>query len=137
VVKGSLAFYPLDSPLSTGLAGTDSTIPVEGTPAGRALMERKTKIGHSWHAKVFSPVLETMGCRRKSTKSASPNSLGSRPGQADGRKIGTCAGLGRRSREESIAFRYQFTLNKDYSVSSTPARWLNNVPALAPLVEFS
>jgi formate hydrogenlyase transcriptional activator len=40
----SLAFYPLDSPLTTGLAGTDATLPVKDTPAGSALMERETKI---------------------------------------------------------------------------------------------
>jgi formate hydrogenlyase transcriptional activator len=40
----SLSFYPLDSPLMTGLAGMDSTLPVKDTPAGRALMERETKI---------------------------------------------------------------------------------------------
>jgi len=40
----SLSFYPLDSPLTIGLAGTDSTLPVKDTPAGHALMERETKI---------------------------------------------------------------------------------------------
>jgi formate hydrogenlyase transcriptional activator len=40
----SLAFYPLDSPLTTGLAVADSTVPVKDTPAGYALMERTTKI---------------------------------------------------------------------------------------------
>ena len=40
----SLSLYPLDSPLSTGLAGTHSTLPVKDTPAGRALMDRETKI---------------------------------------------------------------------------------------------
>jgi formate hydrogenlyase transcriptional activator len=40
----SLSFYPLDSPLTTGLAGVDSTVPVRETPAGHALRERKTKI---------------------------------------------------------------------------------------------
>ena len=40
----SLSFYPLDSPLTTGLAGMDTTLPVTDTPAGSALMERETKI---------------------------------------------------------------------------------------------
>jgi formate hydrogenlyase transcriptional activator len=40
----SLSFYPLDSPLTAGLAGMDTTLPVKDTPAGRALMERETKI---------------------------------------------------------------------------------------------
>jgi formate hydrogenlyase transcriptional activator len=40
----SLSFYPLDSPLTAGLADMDSTAPVQDTPAGHALMERKTKI---------------------------------------------------------------------------------------------
>jgi formate hydrogenlyase transcriptional activator len=40
----SLSFYPLDSPLTTGLAGIDTTLPVAGTPAGSAWMERETKI---------------------------------------------------------------------------------------------
>ena len=40
----SLSLYPLDSPLTTGLAGLDTTLPVKDTPAGRALMERETKI---------------------------------------------------------------------------------------------
>ncbi len=40
----SLSLYPLDSPLTTGLASADSTVPVKDTPAGHALMERKTKI---------------------------------------------------------------------------------------------
>ena len=40
----SLSFYPLDSPLTAGLAGADSTAPVKDTPAGHALMERETKI---------------------------------------------------------------------------------------------
>jgi formate hydrogenlyase transcriptional activator len=40
----SLSFYPLDSPLTTGLAGIDTTLPVTDTPAGSALMERETKI---------------------------------------------------------------------------------------------
>ena len=40
----SLSFYPLDSPLTTGLAGTDTTLPVKDTPAGHALLERETKI---------------------------------------------------------------------------------------------
>jgi formate hydrogenlyase transcriptional activator len=40
----SLSFYPLDSPLTAGLAGWDTTLPVRDTPAGRALMERETKI---------------------------------------------------------------------------------------------
>src|ERR1700680_4242439 len=39
-----LSFFPLDSPLTAGLAGADSTVPVKDTPAGHALMERKTKI---------------------------------------------------------------------------------------------
>ena len=40
----SLSFYRLDSPLTTGMAGMDTTLPVTDTPAGRALMERETKI---------------------------------------------------------------------------------------------
>ena len=40
----SLSFYPLDSPLTAGLAGMDTTLPVKDTPAGRALLERETKI---------------------------------------------------------------------------------------------
>ncbi len=40
----SLSFYPLDSPLTEGLAGIDTTLPVKDTPAGRALLERETKI---------------------------------------------------------------------------------------------
>jgi formate hydrogenlyase transcriptional activator len=40
----SLSLYPLDSPLTKGLAGADTTLPVKDTPAGRALMERETKI---------------------------------------------------------------------------------------------
>ena len=40
----SLSLYPLDSPLTSGLAGLDTTLPVRDTPAGRALMERETKI---------------------------------------------------------------------------------------------
>jgi formate hydrogenlyase transcriptional activator len=40
----SLSFFPLDSPLTTGLAGIDTTLPVKDTPAGRALTERETKI---------------------------------------------------------------------------------------------
>ena len=40
----SLSLYPLDSPLTTGLAAWTTTLPVKDTPAGRALMERETKI---------------------------------------------------------------------------------------------
>ncbi len=40
----SLSLYPLDSPLTTGLAAADSTVLVKDTPAGHALLERKTKI---------------------------------------------------------------------------------------------
>ena len=40
----SLSFYPLDSPLTIGLAGIDTTLPVKDTPAGHALIERETKI---------------------------------------------------------------------------------------------
>ena len=40
----SLSFYPLDSPLTAGLAEADSTVPVKDTPAGHALMDRETKI---------------------------------------------------------------------------------------------
>ncbi len=40
----SLSFYPLDSPLSEGLAGWDTTLPMKDTPAGHALIERETKI---------------------------------------------------------------------------------------------
>jgi formate hydrogenlyase transcriptional activator len=43
-VARSLSFYPLDSRLTAELAGMDTTIPVNDTPAGRALMERETKI---------------------------------------------------------------------------------------------
>ena len=39
----SLSFYPLDSPLTAGLAGADSSVPVKDAPAGHALMDRKTK----------------------------------------------------------------------------------------------
>jgi len=40
----TLSLYPLDSPLTQGLAGTDTTLPVKETPAGRALLEGETKI---------------------------------------------------------------------------------------------
>src|SRR6266478_4003119 len=40
----ALSLYPLDSPLTQGLAGTDTTLPVKETPAGRAMLERETKI---------------------------------------------------------------------------------------------
>jgi formate hydrogenlyase transcriptional activator len=40
----SLSFYPLDSPLTEGLAGWDTTLPVKDTSAGHALIERETKI---------------------------------------------------------------------------------------------
>ncbi|HEX3352244.1 MAG TPA: sigma 54-interacting transcriptional regulator, partial [Terriglobales bacterium] len=40
----SLSFYPLDSPLTIGLAGVDTSFPVKDTPAGHALIERETKI---------------------------------------------------------------------------------------------
>ncbi len=40
----ALSLYPLDSPLTQGLAGTDTTLPVKETPAGRALLEGETKI---------------------------------------------------------------------------------------------
>ena len=40
----ALSFYPLDSPLTAGLADADSTVPVKDAPAGRALLERQTKI---------------------------------------------------------------------------------------------
>jgi formate hydrogenlyase transcriptional activator len=40
----SLSFFPLDSPLTIGLAAADSTAPVKDTPAGHALIERETKI---------------------------------------------------------------------------------------------
>jgi formate hydrogenlyase transcriptional activator len=39
----SLSLYPLDSPLTQGLLGTDTTFPVKETPAGQALVEGKTK----------------------------------------------------------------------------------------------
>jgi formate hydrogenlyase transcriptional activator len=39
----ALSLYPLDSPLTQGLLGTDTTFPVKETPAGQALVERKTK----------------------------------------------------------------------------------------------
>ena len=40
----ALSLYPLDSSLTKGLAGTDTTVPVKDTPAGSALMDRETKI---------------------------------------------------------------------------------------------
>ena len=40
----ALSLYPLDSPLTQGLVGTDTTLPVRETPAGQALLKRKTKI---------------------------------------------------------------------------------------------
>jgi formate hydrogenlyase transcriptional activator len=40
----SLSLYPLDSPLTKGLVGLDTTLPVKETPAGHALLERETKI---------------------------------------------------------------------------------------------
>jgi formate hydrogenlyase transcriptional activator len=40
----SLSLYPLDSPLTEGLAGWDTTLPVKDTPAGHALIDRETKI---------------------------------------------------------------------------------------------
>jgi formate hydrogenlyase transcriptional activator len=40
----SLSYYPLESPLTTGLTGMDTTLPVKDTPAGHALMDRETKI---------------------------------------------------------------------------------------------
>ena len=39
----ALSLYPLDSPLTQGLLGTDTTFPVKETPAGQALVEGKTK----------------------------------------------------------------------------------------------
>ncbi len=39
----ALSLYPLDSPLMQGLLGTDTTFPVNETPAGQALVEGKTK----------------------------------------------------------------------------------------------
>ncbi len=39
----ALSLYPLDSPLTQGLLGTDTTLPVKETPAGQALLEGKTK----------------------------------------------------------------------------------------------
>jgi formate hydrogenlyase transcriptional activator len=38
-----LSLYPLDSPLTQGLLGMDTTFPVNETPAGQALVEGKTK----------------------------------------------------------------------------------------------
>jgi formate hydrogenlyase transcriptional activator len=40
----ALSLYPLDSPLTQGLLGTDTRFPVNETPAGQALVERKTKV---------------------------------------------------------------------------------------------
>jgi formate hydrogenlyase transcriptional activator len=40
----AMSFYPLDSPLTAGLVDADSTVPVKDAPAGRALLERQTKI---------------------------------------------------------------------------------------------
>jgi formate hydrogenlyase transcriptional activator len=40
----SLSLYPLDSPLTMGLLGKDTTIPVKETPVGHALLERETKM---------------------------------------------------------------------------------------------
>ena len=40
----TLSVYPLDFPLSQKLASMETTLPVRDTPAGRALMERETKI---------------------------------------------------------------------------------------------
>jgi formate hydrogenlyase transcriptional activator len=39
-----LSLYPLDSPLTQGIVGTDTTLPVKETPAGRAFLDRETKI---------------------------------------------------------------------------------------------
>src|ERR1700692_1598389 len=39
----ALSLYPLDSPLTQGLLGTDTTFPVKETPAGQALVEGKTQ----------------------------------------------------------------------------------------------
>jgi transcriptional regulator with GAF, ATPase, and Fis domain len=39
-----MSFYPLDSPLTVGLADAGSTVPVKDAPAGQALLERQTKI---------------------------------------------------------------------------------------------
>ena len=39
----ALSLYPLDSPLTQGLLRTDTTFPVNETPAGQALVEGKTK----------------------------------------------------------------------------------------------
>jgi formate hydrogenlyase transcriptional activator len=39
----ALSLYPLDSPLTQGLLGTDATLPVKETPAGQALLEGETK----------------------------------------------------------------------------------------------
>jgi formate hydrogenlyase transcriptional activator len=40
----TLSYYPLESSLTTGVAGMDTTHPVKDTPAGHALMDRETKI---------------------------------------------------------------------------------------------
>jgi formate hydrogenlyase transcriptional activator len=40
----AMSFYPLDSPLTVGLADAGSTVPVKDAPAGQALLERQTKI---------------------------------------------------------------------------------------------
>jgi formate hydrogenlyase transcriptional activator len=40
----ALSLSPLDSPLTQGLLGTDTTFPVKETPAGQALVEGKTKV---------------------------------------------------------------------------------------------
>ena len=39
-----MSFYPLDSPLTVGVADAGSTVPVKDAPAGQALLERQTKI---------------------------------------------------------------------------------------------
>jgi formate hydrogenlyase transcriptional activator len=39
----ALSLYPLASPLTQGLVGTDTTLPVKETPAGQALLEGETK----------------------------------------------------------------------------------------------
>jgi formate hydrogenlyase transcriptional activator len=40
----ALSLFPLDSPLTQGLLGADSTLPVQETPSGQALLEGETKI---------------------------------------------------------------------------------------------
>ena len=67
----SLSFYPLDSPLTAGLAGMDTTLPVKDTPAGRALLEREnqdfSKGKICWE---FSPAMSARCWNTASSRSA-------------------------------------------------------------------